>query len=207
MLNFKQIYEDILAEDAMISAPTTSGAGEVVQSQGTSAGDVLGNNCDHEHDGYLSTKCFHVPSRCGKLMKRIDPKKKKNPYCQNSTLTVLNDAELNRSMLNSLHMMKEDDISHFIFDTYKKLPTEIESIAYFPKTKSLFIRFSAAINATTHTNHYYVNVDFDGSKFIPISKDIMTKNQIIREYMSMNDDPTKNLNLAQWKIWVVWGGV
>lgn len=82
-VNLIEMYKKALDEDAMVAA--AAGAGEVVSGSASSDGivstptdsgitndEVLGN-CDHHKDGYLGPKCFHVPSRTNKKLKKRIP--------------------------------------------------------------------------------------------------------------------------------------
>lgn len=83
VLSLLEMYKKAIDEDAMVSAGA-NGGGEVV-SGSTPSGDVVTNNqdgmttdeilgtCDHHKDGYLGAKCFHVPSKAAKKIKKRIP--------------------------------------------------------------------------------------------------------------------------------------
>lgn len=88
MFNGRYVTEaDSVNEDAIVSgtsasadiaAPSANVDGDVVD-KGIGSEDVLGKDCDHHKDGYMSTKCFHIPSNV------LAPKKAKNKKLKKSS--------------------------------------------------------------------------------------------------------------------------
>lgn len=89
MFNGRYVTEaDSVNEDAIVSgvsdsadiaAPSASVDSDVVD-KGIGSEDVLGKDCDHHKDGYMSTKCFHIPSNV------LAPKKAKKKLKKSSNL-------------------------------------------------------------------------------------------------------------------------
>ena len=68
-----------VSDSADIAAPSASVDSDVVD-KGIGSEDVLGKDCDHHKDGYMSTKCFHIPSNV------LAPKKAKKKLKKSSNL-------------------------------------------------------------------------------------------------------------------------
>ena len=89
MFNGRYVTEaDSVNEDAIVSgasasadiaAPSANVDSDVVD-KGIGSEDVLGKDCDHHKDGYMSTKCFHIPSNV------LAPKKAKKKLKKSSNL-------------------------------------------------------------------------------------------------------------------------
>lgn len=87
MFNGRYVTEaDSVNEDAIVSgtsasadiaAPSANVDSDVVD-KGIGSEDVLGKDCDHHKDGYMSTKCFHIPSNV------LAPKKTKKKKLKTS---------------------------------------------------------------------------------------------------------------------------
>lgn len=206
---------DCAAPIGDVSAPADSADTDVV-AKGTSADDVLGKDCDHHKEGYMSTKCFHIPSNIigrGKLLKRAEiqagkKKKKKdhkNPY--EKDMQIISEAELTREMILGIHSVPEEKIAAFIRRNWKIADDEIEvvSIAYCPVNKTIFIKFKSQTKKTQ-----FVQADFNGKKFSPVDDRIYSTAEVKREFKKILDmvgNSPANNGSDDIKLWVIWGAV
>ena len=253
MVSLNKIYEDELVKEegaaggagggaggaaaggSGAAAPAGDGGGEVVTASptgdgditapnsGTSADDVLGK-CDHHHDGYLGTKCFHVPSRCGKMYRRIpsdgslrNKKRKKTPY--EVGMNIITDAELSRDLIMAMHKVTELQIREYIMNEFgadgNPLTDAIyvEAVAYHPPSELFFIK---VIDAGTNKSWYCV-ADFDPNtlQFSPPKSgeyqfdDIMDGAKAKAEFtkiLKMPGNSSINVGSDDMNLWVIWGG-
>lgn len=236
MISLNSIYEEQkkLKEDAVVGATGAAGGGEVVANadaadgdiapnKGISADDVLGK-CDHQRDGYLGTKCFHVPKKCGKTYNRLSTdgskrKKKKTPYEKN--MSILTDAELSRDLILAMHKVRERDIRKYIITEFGidgnplTDATHVEAVAYHPPSKMFFIK--VVDSGKDPVKNWFCVADFDEKtlKFsAPVNSeyyynDIMDAKQAQEEFkkiLKMNGNSPNNVGSDDMNLWVIWGG-
>lgn len=215
MIDFKKIYEKIVEEDAVVAA-TDAGAGEVVSDGGTvdtdiapnkgiSADDVLGK-CDHHSDGYLGTKCFHVPKNAlgkGKMLRRwqelpgtLRKKKKKTAYEQGM-----------KTMTESEEMFSEDDIYDVII-RYYGLDAEslgkLIAIVNLAGTDRNFLKFKSNYNGS-QMRTYFIEVLIKDGKLAPLQgrRSVMTAPAVQKIFA----EEAKKLGNSKPEINVIWGNL
>jgi len=176
MIDFKKIYEKIVEEDAVVAAGD-AGAGEVVSNsavdtdltsqKGISADDVLGK-CDHHCDGYLGSKCFHVPKNAlgkGKMLRRWEEiyggagkKKKKNPYEKGMQIVSEDDSEISRLDADAFF----DIIIKYYGIDVDNLYDVVAAVKIL-NTDRVFVKFKAAIRSRRPLS-YFIEVRFADGK-------------------------------------------
>lgn len=183
-----------------VMSPSDSIAGQM-HGNGISAGDVLGH-CDHKKDGYMGKNCNHMPKPLKLSTDGTKRKKKRTPY--EKGMKILTDAELDRNTILAVHKVPEEVIIDFILRNFDMKAKYVQAMAYYPITKSVFIKFMSSNNKSQ-----YVNVDFNGKRFIP-TDDKMIYNateakNAFHKILSMSGNNPKNYGSENMELWVIWG--
>lgn len=206
MKKTKKIKEDAVVGGGACDGDSIAPAGAVSNS------DILGP-CHHDNSGgFLDKDCNHVPSYMGggKPLSRYTmnggKKKKKHPY--EKGMKVMNEAEFTQKMILSIHKVSEEVIKRFLEThwNFSKLSIQrIVSIAYYPPTKTIFIKVECKDGKRLRM--FYVNADFQKNKFVTRSAQIYNTSEIKAEYKKISNMYADYDHSAteKFSLWVIWG--